>query len=220
MDPLLGDGHLALSGCGVTPLLSVIRYKPPKVHAPIDRPTLVVALAAFSSALVLAACGSSARSGGGSGSAIASGAIKYADCMRAHGVQNFPDPGSADGGVQLSGSGVNTRSRAFASGQSACQKLLPAGLPGPGGGSATRIAQGVRIATCIRAHGLRSFPDPTTAPPSTPPAPDETIVGGPYGAFSLSGSMFESPAFRRAAAACRFPLPGRGVTMPVAASGA
>jgi hypothetical protein len=190
-----------------------------KVRAPIRRPALPVALAVVSSAVVLAACGSSGKPGGGSGSAAASGAIRYADCMRAHGVQKFPDPGSADGGVQLSGSGINTQSPAFVSGQSACQKLLHGGLPGRGGGSATRIAQGVRIAACIRAHGLRSFPDPTTSPPSAPPAPDETILGGPYGVFSLSGSMFESPAFKRAAATCRFPLPGRGFTMPVAVPG-
>jgi hypothetical protein len=119
----------------------------------------------------------------------------------------------------LSGSGINTQSPAFAAGQSACQKLLPGGLPGRGGGSAARIGQGVKIAACIRAHGLRSFPDPTSSPPSTPPAPDETILGGPFGAFSLSGSMFESPAFKRAAATCGFPLPARGFTTPVAVLG-
>lgn len=119
----------------------------------------------------------------------------------------------------MSGSGINTQSPAFASAQSACRGLLPGALPGRGGGSATRIAEGVVIAACIRAHGLRSFPDPTTSLPSTPPAPDETVLGGPYGTFSLSGSMFESPAFKRAAATCRFPLPSRGFTMPVAAPG-
>jgi hypothetical protein len=154
------------------------------------------------------------------GSAIASAGIKYADCMRAHGVPNFPDPTSAGGGVQLSDA-VNTRSPAFQSAQSACQKLLPGGLPGHGGRFATRIEQGVKMAACMRAHGVTSFPDPTTSPPSTPPAPDETILGGPFGVFSLSASMFESPAFKHAAGPCGFPLPapGRGFTMPVAAPG-
>ena len=79
----------------------------------------------------------------------------------------------------------------------------------------------MKIAACMRAHGLRSFPDPSTSPPSTPPAPDATILGGPYGVFSLSASMFESPAFKQAAATCGFPLPasGRGFTMPVAVPG-
>jgi hypothetical protein len=141
--------------------------------------------------------------------------------MRAHGVPNFPDPTSADGGVQLSGSGINSQSPAFGSAQSACQKLLPGGLPGPGGRSATRIKQGVKLAECMRAHGLRSFPDPTTSPPSTLPAPDAVFLGGPDGSFSLTASMVQSPAFKQAAATCGFPFPasGHGFTMPVAAPG-
>lgn len=191
------------------------------MHTPMPRAALLVALAAVSSALVVAACGSSGKPRGGSGSATASAGIKYADCMRAHGVPNFPDPTSASGGVQLSGSGINTQSPAFGSAQSACQKLLPGGLPGPGRGPATRIEQGVKLAECMRAHGLRSFPDPATSPPSTLPAPNAAFLGGPDGSFSLAASMIQSPAFKRAAATCSFPLPGsgRGFTMPVAARG-
>jgi hypothetical protein len=212
-------GDLAFRARGVTSLLAVIRYKPFKVRLRRPGPALPVALAAVGSALALAACGSSGKPGGGAGPATASGGIAYADCMRAHGVSNFPDPSSAGGGVQLSGSAIDTQSPAFQSAQSACEKLLPGGLPGRGGGSATRIKHGVEIAACMRTHGLRSFPDPTTSPPSTLPAPDETILGGPDGVFSLSASIFESPAFKQAAAACGFPLPGRGFTMPVAAPG-
>lgn len=139
--------------------------------------------------------------------------------MRVHGVPNFPDPTSADGGVQLSGSAINTQSPAFASAQSACRKLLPGGLPGRGGGSPTRIAQGLKLAECMRAHGLRSFPDPTASPPPTLPAPNAVFLGGPEGSFSLTASIVQSPAFKRAGATCGFPFPasGRGVTMPVAA---
>lgn len=141
--------------------------------------------------------------------------------MRAHGVLNFPDPSSAGGGVQLSGSGINTQSPAFASAQSACEKQLPGGLPGQAGRSATRIEQGVKLAECMRAHGLRSFPDPTTSPPSTLPTPNAVFLGGPDGSFSLTASMVRSPTFKQAAATCGFPLPGsgRGFTMPVAAAG-
>ena len=200
-------------------VLCVIRYKRFKMRAPISRAVLSVAV--VSSALVLAACGSSGKPGGGSGSAIASGAIKYADCMRVHGVPSFPDPSSAGGGVELSGSGINTQSPAFGSAQSACQKLLPGGLPGLRGGAATRIKQGVKLAQCMRARGLESFPDPTTSPPSRLPAPDAVFLGGPDGAFALTASMVQSPAFKQAAATCGFPFPasGRGFTMPVAAPG-
>jgi hypothetical protein len=83
--------------------------------------------------------------------------------------------------------------------------------------SATRIEHGVKIAACMRAHGLRSFPDPATSPPSTPPAPDETILGGPDGVFSLTASMVQSPAFKQAATTCGFPTFGHGFKTPVAA---
>jgi hypothetical protein len=136
--------------------------------------------------------------------------------MRAHGVSNFPDPTSVGGGVQLSGAGVNAQSPAFASARTACQKLLPGGTPASGTHPAPRIKQGVKLAACIRAHGLKSFPDPTPSPPSTPPKADETLLGGPDGVFALPGSMFESPAFKHAAAKCGFPLPRGGFTMPVA----
>jgi hypothetical protein len=190
------------------------------MHVPIPRAALFVALAVVSCALMLAGCGSSGKSGRGSGSAIASAGIKYADCMREHGVPNFPDPGSG-GAVDLSDSAINTQSPAFESGQSACQKLLPGGLPGRGSGSATLIKQGVKIAACIRADGWKSFPDPTTLPPSTPPAPDTAILGGPYGVFSLTASMVQSPAFKQAAATCgfRFPTGHTSFSEPVAAPG-
>jgi hypothetical protein len=139
--------------------------------------------------------------------------------MRAHGVSNFPDPASATGGVQLSGSAINTQAPAFGSAQSARQKLLPGWLPGPGGRLATRIKQGVKLAECMRAHGLRSFPDPTPLPPSMLPAPNAVSLGGPDGSFSLTASVIRSPAFREAGATCGFPFPpsGRSLTMPLAA---
>ena len=123
---------LAVGACGVTSLLSVIRYKRSKVSVRVPRPALPVAVAVVSCTLVLPACGSSGTPVSRSGSAAPSAGIKYADCMRTHGVPNFPDPSSADGAVQLSGSAINTQSPAFQSAQSACQKLLPGGLPAAG----------------------------------------------------------------------------------------
>ncbi|MGO9977452.1 MAG: hypothetical protein ACLP01_32570 [Solirubrobacteraceae bacterium] len=139
--------------------------------------------------------------------------------MRAHGVPNFPDPSSVGGGVQLWGSGINTQSPAFQSAQSACQKLLPGGIGGSAGVSETRIKQGVKLAACMRAHGMATFPDPTTSPPSALPAPDAVNIGGPDGVFSLFASMVQSPAFKQAAATCGFPAPGHGMKTPVAVSG-
>ena len=99
----------------------------------------------------------------------------------------------------MAGSGINTQSPAFRSAQNACQKLLPGGIGSPESVSQARIENGVKLAECMRAQFLRTFPDPTTSPPSTPPATDAMILGGPDGVFSLSASMVQSPAFKRAA---------------------
>jgi hypothetical protein len=56
--------------------------------------------------------------------------LKFAACMRAHGIANFPDPTTASGGVGLSlGKGINPSSPQFRSAQQACRKLMPGGPP-------------------------------------------------------------------------------------------
>ena len=70
------------------------------------RRRLSVALVGVSCVLAVSACGfsgsPSSAAGTGSGDALA---LKFAVCMRSHGVSNFPDPGSPVGGQ---GSGINT----------------------------------------------------------------------------------------------------------------
>ena len=175
--------------------------------------TVLITLAVTACGVAVGACGSSSKPNVGGG--VSAIGIKYADCMRGKGVPTFPDPSGA--GVQLSGTGINTQSPAFRSAQSACQKLLPGGGPAPGGGSPSHITQGVKIAECMRAHGLRSFPDPTISPPSTPPAAGGMALFSPYGSFSLSASLVQSPAFKQAATTCGFRTGyGHGFRMPVA----
>jgi hypothetical protein len=57
--------------------------------------------------------------------------LKFAQCMRSHGVPNFPDPQIQSGpgggiGVRIGGpgSGINPQSPAFQSAQRACGKLF------------------------------------------------------------------------------------------------
>jgi hypothetical protein len=52
----------------------------------------VVALAVTCSALAIAACGSSRKSTTRVSSSALAAALKFAVCMRWHGVPNFPDP--------------------------------------------------------------------------------------------------------------------------------
>jgi len=161
-----------------------------------------LASAAIGSALVLAACGGSsnkpARSRG------RADFLAFSECMRSHGVPNFPDP-SSSGGIQLSaGSGINPFSPSFKAAQASCHKLLPGGGPmGNGHPSAKDKAQMLAISTCMRAHGVTGFPDPTTTPPSGP-GPGEAL--GRNGVFLEIPSTIDtnSPVFKKAAAACHF----------------
>jgi hypothetical protein len=50
--------------------------------------------------------------------------LKFAECMRSHGVPNFPDP--SDGGFDLSPSlGIDTQSATFKAADAACGNLVP-----------------------------------------------------------------------------------------------
>jgi hypothetical protein len=160
---------------------------------------LVVALLCVSA---LGGCGSSGKPSA-SGTNLASRGIKFADCMRSHGVPNFPDP-SGGGGIKIPvNSGINPFSPAFKQSQSACRNLLPGGGPPPGGAGQAREAM-LRTADCMRAHGVSGFPDPTTSPPSN--IADFSIAEGRPGAFLAVPSTIDvnSPAFKQAAKACDF----------------
>ncbi len=135
--------------------------------------------------------------------------LKYAQCMRANGVPSFPDP-SASGGFTLSG-GKNPSSPAFKAAQAKCQRLIPGGGP-PAFGSTTHpsaqaLAQMVKVAQCMRRHGISGFPDPTTSIPSGPHAGGGVIADRDGVILVLPSSLdMQSPLFLKAAAACGFQL--------------
>jgi hypothetical protein len=54
--------------------------------------------------------------------------LKYSQCMRGHGVPNFPDLGGGDQSpAPDAGAGLNPNSPQFQAASAACQHLLPAG---------------------------------------------------------------------------------------------
>jgi hypothetical protein len=161
--------------------------------------------------LCVAACGGSGQSGGtGTGTNAKAGfnqGLKFAACMRANGVPNFPDP-SAGGGINISpGSGLNPQSPAFQGAQKTCGKLLPGGGAGPRKPTKAQFVAALAFARCMRSHGLPHFPDPLSSFP-----------GGSGPIISLRGMMFQpgpglnpqSPAFQQAAGQCGFKLPKPG----------
>jgi hypothetical protein len=177
--------------------------------APNRRNILVVALAAITFAVTLTACGSSGKSNTGSGSNGQVAGIKFADCMRSHGVPNFPDP-SAGGGIQIgSSSGINPKSPAFQSAQNACAKLMPGGGPLRGKALESRRLALLKLAQCMRNHGVPTFPDPTATAPQ-PGTGFGIAFGAPGAIIAVPQSLIQSPAFNQAAASCNFPGPGRG----------
>jgi hypothetical protein len=150
-----------------------------------------------------------ASSAAGSGAAQPqSGALRFATCMRANGVSSFPDP-AAGGGVQFPiPAGTNPEAPAFQAARAKCQKYLGGGLPGPGSTthpSAQTLSKLVRIARCMRAHGVPQFPDPQTSVPSNPVGIAEiTDFDGAILLFPATLNM-QAPAYRQALTACGAP---------------
>ena len=97
------------------------------------------------------AVGSSSSSGTTKPSALA-----YSQCMRAHGIKDFPDPGS-DGDIQLNaGPDSDLSGPKFQAADSACKSLLPNHAVAP----ANLKAASLKYAKCMRANGIADFPDP------------------------------------------------------------
>jgi hypothetical protein len=120
--------------------------------------------------------GTTTTSGASGGSAPSQGqlqqsALKYSQCMRSHGVPNFPDPSPGGGFIFQAGAGLNPDSPAVRRAQAKCKKYMGSSPPGPGTvthPSAQWLAQMVKAAACMRRHGYPDFPDPRTSVPSNP----------------------------------------------------
>jgi hypothetical protein len=152
-------------------------------------------LAVTAGVALLAACSSSSSSSNPGASASASTsskyqtALAYSQCMRSHGVPDFPDPNS--NGVIASGQGgrFNVSNTQLQAAESACRHLQTSG----GQQSATQQQQAlnqlVKYSQCMRAHGVPNFPDPTSG-------------NGGMG-FNLSGVNLHSPQYQSANQACQ-----------------
>jgi hypothetical protein len=154
-------------------------------------------------ATALAACGSSSTSA--SSSVTTDPGVWLAQCMRAHGVPNFPDP-SPGGGVKLTpASGIDPQSPSFQAAQRDCKQYAPA-QGGPPTMSATERQHAVVFAECMRSHGQPDFPDPTIGA-VTPATTGRALAL--RGMFFAVGPAFnpKSPAFKHAASSCGLRLP-------------
>jgi hypothetical protein len=85
--------------------------------------------------------------------------VKFAECMRGHGVPQFPDPDPSGGGSLTAGSGVDRDSTEYQKAIKACHDLLPGGTAAKSA-DPEQIQQMTKFAGCMRAHGMPDFPDP------------------------------------------------------------
>lgn len=165
----------------------------------------------MSGVLVIAGCASASQPSS-TDKTVASGAsagVRYANCMRAHGVPNFRDPGA---GGKL-GFGRNLVTPAFQAAEKTCASLLPGAAPGGSGPpSAALEKQMLVVAECMRADRVSGFPDPTTTPPSSP-AGNSFVFTQDGVSFVFPGTInLQSPALKQAATACHLIIgpPGHG----------
>jgi hypothetical protein len=159
--------------------------------------TLLAVVGLGCCAIGLAACGSAGGAGTAPQANAISAGVKFAQCMRGHGVPNFPDPGPSREIPIM-------QSPAFQSAQTSCQHLLGPGLAS-GPPSAQARAQLVEISRCMRRHGVVEFPDPRAGSPPSSLTGYSVILGtGGYILAVPSSIDPASPRFRRAAAVCNF----------------
>ena len=126
------------------------------------RRSLEITLAAITCAVAIAACGSSSKPRSTADVGSSPQSIKYSDCMRSHGVPNFPDL-NADGSVSLPSS-INPQAPAFQAAQQTCASLRPGAGSPPPPISLPQQKSFVANAQCMRKHGVPNFPGPVFGP--------------------------------------------------------
>jgi hypothetical protein len=98
-----------------------------------------------------------------SGTSTYQKAVAYAQCMRQHGVPNFPDPLPNGGfalGPAVTGGKNGQVSPQYQAAVNACASLSPVGVLTPEQ-QQKALNQLLKVSACMRSHGFKNFPDPT-----------------------------------------------------------
>ena len=145
--------------------------RPGRTAAVIIATAAVALLAACSGSPSLAGSGGSPAAGGSAGSASA---VAYSACMRSHGVPNYPDPDSSGQLPKADAQFLGVSTSHYQVAQQACQHLLPTGgslqqqehqcmqnSDCPPALVQQMMTGDLRLARCMRSHGVPNFPDPT-----------------------------------------------------------
>jgi hypothetical protein len=134
-------------------------------------------------ALIGAGCGSSAPAQTGATTPTSTTkpasaqdkAVKFSECVRAHGVPHFPDP-DAKGDYVF---GIDVSPAVWQKAVNACKALEPPGALS-GKRSPKQQSDALRFAACVREHGVKDFPDPVNGDPliDTTKIPSSNRPGG------------------------------------------
>lgn len=174
-----GGGSAALGGSGSTPSAST-----PSSEA-----------ATTTTLTTLAASSSPAEN-------LTSELLKYAQCMRSHGVLDYPDPIAA-GSVPHGNPDVRnfaSNSPTFQTAEQACRKYAVGQPSSSVAQTAELVAKLLKFVQCMRSHGVSNFPDPSST-----------------GGLTIPNSIDQnSPLFKRANDACSNLLPAGSPTMSAA----
>ena len=110
------------------------------------------------SALLATACGGSPSAATG-GLPAYQLALPFAQCMRSHGIGNFPDP-DVIGNFDI-GDIIDQRSPQYAAAKATCVRLHPYNMVLSPQQDAAMMSRALEFARCMRSHGVPNFPDPT-----------------------------------------------------------
>jgi hypothetical protein len=145
------------------------------------RPLAALAVVA-TVAVISAGCGGSASSGGTTGTggkknaSARDKAVKFAACMRENGYADFPDP-KASG--EFPSFGISVSPAVWTRALLACKELQPPGSF-TSHMSSDELSAARKFAECIRADGVKDFPDPVQDQPivDTTKIPSANRPGG------------------------------------------
>jgi hypothetical protein len=185
-----------------------------------QRRARVLAAALAGIAVLAAGCGGKAAA---PGSPQYQKALTWAQCLRANGEPDWPDPASfgifTNQAFSFADSTVNPASPQFVHATDACKSLQSGLLQWSGaipdrvyiqlaGAQETELLdKALKVAVCMRAHGITNFPDPTPQDLRVfvPPA-GGVEIGYVLGSFPHADT--ETPFFYAAEAACNYPFGG------------
>jgi hypothetical protein len=121
-------------------------------------------------AVIVAGCSNGSDGNGSAGTASTGDnenatdrdkAVKFSECMRENGYPDFPDP-KASG--EFPTFGISVSPAVWTKALRACKELQP-----PGSFSAhlspKQLSAALKFAQCIRANGVKDFPDPVNGEP-------------------------------------------------------